>query len=114
MNKNIFRHALAMTALVVFGSSAASSLRAADGDTTTGPVGSWLYTVTIPVDADPADNLVFQGLESYIPGGVYVETDQLSFSPSLGLSTASHGSWAPSSGLDFVMTYMNFTYDHTG
>ena len=26
----------------------------------------------------------------------------------------SHGSWAPSSGLDFVMTYMNFTYDHTG
>lgn len=112
MNKNIFRNALATTALVVFGSSAASSLRAADA--TTGPAGSWLYTVTIPVDADPADNIVFQGLESYIPDGVYIETDQLSFSPSLGLSTASHGSWAPASGLDFVMTYMNFTYDHTG
>jgi hypothetical protein len=66
------------------------------------------------VDADPTDNIVFQGLESYIPGGVYVETDQLSFSPPLGLSTASHGSWVPSSGLDFVMTYMNVTYDHTG
>ena len=84
MNKNIFRYALAMTALVVFGSSAASSLRAADADPTTLPVGSWLYTVTIPGDADPADNIVFQGLESYIPGGVYIETDQLSFSPSLG------------------------------
>jgi len=113
MNKNILGHALAMTALVVFGSSAASSLRAADVNAT-GPVGSWLYTVTIPVDADPANNIVFQGLESYILGGVYVETDQLSFSPTLGLSTASHGSWATSSHLDFVMTYLNFTYDHTG
>jgi hypothetical protein len=42
MHKNIFRNALAMTALVVFGSSAASSLRAVDADTTTGPAGSWL------------------------------------------------------------------------
>ena len=33
------------------------------------PTGSLLYTVTIPVDDVPANNIVFQGVETYIPGG---------------------------------------------
>ena len=47
-------------------------------------------------------------------GGGYIETDQLSFSPTLGLSTPSHGSWASTGGSDFLMTYFNFTFDSTG
>jgi hypothetical protein len=47
-------------------------------------------------------------------GGGYIETDQLSFSPTLGLSTPSHGSWASTGGSDFLMTYLNFTFDSTG
>lgn len=85
------------------------------------PVGSWVYTVTIPVGTAPP--IVFQGIETYVPGGGYVETDQLSFSPG-SLSTPSHGSWAnttASSGAGksgvqpaFLLTYHNFTYDTTG
>ena len=78
------------------------------------PVGSWLYTVTIPVDGDPTHNIVFQGVETYMLGGGYIETDQLSFSPTLGLSTPSHGSWASTGASDFLMTYLNFTFDSTG
>jgi hypothetical protein len=69
---------------------------------------------------------VFQGIETYIPGGGYVETDQLSFSPG-SLSTPSHGSWAnttilPGTSISgerilqpaFLLTYHNFNYDTTG
>jgi hypothetical protein len=85
------------------------------------PVGSWIYTVTIPGGTAPP--IVFQGIETYVFGGGYVETDQLSFSPS-SLSTPSHGSWANTtaqlgtgkSGVQpaFLLTYHNFTYDNTG
>ena len=46
--------------------------------------------------------------------GGYIETDQLSFSPTLGLSTPSHGSWASTGGSDFLVTYLTFTFDRTG
>jgi hypothetical protein len=78
------------------------------------PVGSWLYTVTIPTDGNPADNIVFQGVETYMLGGGYIETDQLSFSPTLGLSTPSHGSWTSTGGSDFLMSYLNFNFDKHG
>jgi len=78
------------------------------------PVGSWLYTVTIPVDEDPAHNIVFQGLETYMMDGGYIETDQLSFSPILGLSTPSHGAWTSTGGSNFLMTYLNFIFDNSG
>jgi hypothetical protein len=80
--------------------------------------------VTIPDGTAPP--IVFQGLETYVSGGGYVETDQLSFSPG-SLSTPSHGSWAKTTILlgtsisgerivqpAFLLTYHNFTYDNTG
>lgn len=75
------------------------------------PAGSWVYTVTIPDGT--ASPIVFQGLETYIPGGGYVETDQLSFMPA-SLSTPSHGSWATTGKSTFLLTYFNFSYDNTG
>src|SRR5690242_19523018 len=89
MNHFAFRRGvLTLTALFALGFPATSVAQ-----NTKSPEGSWLYTVTIPVDGNPNDNIVFQGIETYIPGGSYIETDQVSFSPDT-LSTPSHGSWA--------------------
>jgi hypothetical protein len=115
MNAFDFRGIAAFSALVAFGllGNPGSAL-AQDTQGGKTPVGSWLYTVTIPMDQNPANNVVFQGVETYIPGGGYIETDQLSFSPSFGLSTPSHGAWANTSHSEFAMTYLNFSYDKTG
>ena len=113
MNTRNFRNALALP-LIAMGLLGNTAPLRAQSMTLEHPVGSWLYTVTIPVDGDPADNIVFQGVETYMMGGGYIETDQLSFSPTLGLSTPSHGSWASTGGSNFLMTYLNFTFDSTG
>ena len=114
MNTRKFRNALALPALIAVGLLGNMAPIRAQSMILQHPVGSWLYTVTIPVDGDPADNIVFQGVETYMLGGGYIETDQLSFSPTLGLSTPSHGSWASTGGSNFLMTYLNFTFDSTG
>ena len=117
MNTRNFRNALALPALIAVGLLGNMAPMRAQS-VPQQPVGSWLYTVTIPVDGDPADNIVFQGVETYMLGGGYIETDQLSFSPTLGLSTPSHGSWlstgSSTDGSSFLMTYLNFTFDSTG
>jgi len=110
MNTVNFRCILAATALIAL----APAISFATEPEAKLPVGSWLYTVTIPVDEIPENNIVFQGVETYIPGGGYTETDQLSFSPSIGLSTPSHGTWASKSATVFLLTYFNFTYDKDG
>ncbi|HKE24312.1 MAG TPA: hypothetical protein VKB88_18245 [Bryobacteraceae bacterium] len=110
-NLNYLRHALAIAVLFALGFPATSVAQDAKS-----PAGSWLYTVTIPIDSNPKDDIVFQGLETYIPGGSYIETDQLAFSPDT-LSTPSHGSWAagqPGHDRDFLLTYYNFSYDSKG
>ena len=114
MNTQKFRNAFALPALIVVGMLGNLAPARAQPIVLQHPVGSWLYTVTIPVDDNPAHNIVFQGLETYMMDGGYIETDQLSFSPTLGLSTPSHGSWASTGGSDFLMTYLNFTFDSTG
>ena len=114
MNTQKFRNAFALPALIVVGMLGNLAPARAQPMVLQHPVGSWLYTVTIPVDDNPAHNIVFQGVETYMLGGGYIETDQLSFSPTLGLSTPSHGSWASTGGSDFLMTYLNFTFDSTG
>ena len=114
MNTQTFRNAFALPALIVVGMLGNLAPARAQPMVLQHPVGSWLYTVTIPVDDNPAHNIVFQGVETYMLGGGYIETDQLSFSPTLGLSTPSHGSWASTGGSDFLMTYVNFTFDNTG
>jgi hypothetical protein len=114
MNTRNFRNALALPALIAVGLLGNTAPIRGQSMILQHPVGSWLYTVTIPVDGDPADNIVFQGVETYMLGGGYIETDQLSFSPTLGLSTPSHGSWASTGGSNFLMTYLNFTFDSTG
>jgi hypothetical protein len=114
MNTRNFRNALALPALIAVGLLGNMAPIRAQSMILQHPVGSWLYTVTIPVDGDPADNIVFQGVETYMLGGGYIETDQLSFSPTLGLSTPSHGSWASTGASNFLMTYLNFTFDSTG
>jgi hypothetical protein len=114
MNTRNFRNALALPALIAVGLLGSAAPTRGQSMMPQQPVGSWLYTVTIPVDGDPAHNIVFQGVETYMLGGGYIETDQLSFSPTLGLSTPSHGSWASTGGSDFLMTYLNFTFDSTG
>jgi len=114
MNTRKFRNAFALPALIVVGMLGNLAPARAQPTVLQQPVGSWLYTVTIPVDDNPANNIVFQGVETYMVGGGYIETDQLSFSPTLGLSTPSHGSWASTGGSDFLMTYLNFTFDSTG
>ena len=113
MNIRNFRNALTLPALIAVGLLGNTAPIRAQSMILQQPVGSWLYTVTIPVDGDPADNIVFQGVETYMLGGGYIETDQLSFSPTLGLSTPSHGSWASTGGSDFLMTYFNFTFEST-
>jgi len=112
MNTQRFRNVFALPALITVG--LLGNQAPAHAQPLQHPVGSWLYTVTIKVDDDPAHNIVFQGLETYIMDGGYIETDQLSFSPTLGLSTPSHGSWASTGGSSFLMTYLNFTFDNTG
>jgi len=114
MNTQKFHNALALPALIVLGMLGNLAAARAQPMVLQQPIGSWLYTVTIPVDGNPAHNIVFQGVETYMLGGGYIETDQLSFSPTLGLSTPSHGSWASTGGSDFLMTYLNFTFDSTG
>jgi hypothetical protein len=114
MNTQRFRNAFALPALITVGLLGNLALASAQSIVLQHPVGSWLYTVTIPVDDNPADNIVFQGVETYMLGGGYIETDQLSFSPTLGLSTPAHGSWASTGGSNFLMTYLNFTFDNTG
>jgi len=114
MNTQKFRNAFALPALIVVGMLGNLAPARAQPMVLQHPVGSWLYTVTIPVDDNPAHNIVFQGVETYMLGGGYIETDQLSFSPTLGLFTPSHGSWASTGGSDFLMTYLNFTFDSTG
>jgi hypothetical protein len=114
MNTQDFRNAFALPALIAVGLLGNQAPARAQPMILQHPVGSWLYTVTIPVDDNPADNIVFQGVETYMLGGGYIETDQLSFSPTLGLSTPSHGSWASTGGSDFLMTYLNFTSDSSG
>ena len=106
MNTRNFRNALALPALIAVGLLGNTAPIRGQSMILQHPVGSWLYTVTIPVDGDPADNIVFQGVETYMLGGGYIETDQLSFSPTLGLSTPSHGSWASTGGSNFLMTYL--------
>ena len=114
MNTRKFRKAFALPALIAVGLLGNLAPARSQSMVLQHPVGSWLYTVTIPVDDNPADNIVFQGVETYMMGGGYIETDQLSFSPTLGLSTPAHGSWASTGGSDFLMTYLNFTFDSTG
>lgn len=114
MNTRNFRNAVALPALIAVGLLGNMAPICAQSMILQHPVGSWLYTVTIPVDDNPAHNIVFQGVETYMLGGGYIETDQLSFSPTLGLSTPSHGSWTSTGGSDFLMTYLNFTFDSTG
>jgi hypothetical protein len=114
MNTQSFCNAFALSALVTVGILGTPAPAFAQPMTLQHPVGSWLYTVMIPIDDNPAHNIVFQGLETYIMDGSYIETDQLSFSPTLGLSTPAHGSWASTGGSNFLMTYLNFTFDSTG
>jgi hypothetical protein len=75
------------------------------------PDGSWLYTVTIP-NPDGAP-IVFLGTETYAGDGGYSEHDQLSFTPGY-LATGGHGVWRSTGNDEFVLTYMNLTYDATG
>ena len=114
MNTQKFRNAFALPALIVVGMLGNLAPARAEPMVLQHPVGSWLYTVTIPVDENPGHNIVFQGVETYMLDGGYIETDQLSFSPTLGLSMPSHGSWASTGGSDFLMTYLNFTFDSSG
>jgi hypothetical protein len=73
--------------------------------------GTWLYTVSIPVpDQEP---FVFLGTETYTPGGTYTEADQLSFTPGY-LATPGHGGWQSAGGRNFLLTYVNLTYDDQG
>ncbi|MBA3914754.1 MAG: hypothetical protein H0X25_13100 [Acidobacteriales bacterium] len=102
-----------LIALAALGSPATafaqdSIQKAAAGQT---PVGSWLYTVTIP--NPPNDPIVFLGTETYSAGGGYVEADQLSFTPGF-LATAGHGGWKSTGKDAFLLTYMNLTYDANG
>src|SRR5215469_10400373 len=92
MNTQRFRNVLALPALITVGLLANQA--PAPAQPLQHPVGSWLYTVTISVDDDPAHNIVFQGLETYIMDGGYIETDQLSFSPTLGHAYALLGNRA--------------------
>ena len=114
MKRRNSRNAFALPALIAVGLLGNLAPARAQSMVLQHPVGSWLYTVTIPVDDNPADSIVFQGVETYMLGGGYIETDQLSFSPTLGLSTPSHGSWVSTGGSDFLMTYLNFTFDKNG
>ncbi len=75
------------------------------------PDGSWLYTVTIP-NPDGAP-IVFLGTETYAGDGGYSEHDQLSFTPGY-LATGGHGVWRSTGNDEFLLTYMNLTYDATG
>jgi hypothetical protein len=68
-----------------------------------GPLGSWLYTVTIP-------GYTFQGIETYSAGGGYTEADQLSFNP-LAVASAGHGAWQMTGQTTFNLTYLNLTFD---
>ena len=114
MNTRNFRNALALPALIAVGLLGNTAPIPAQPMVLQHPVGSWLYTVTIPVDDNPAHNIVFQGVETYMLGGGYIETDQLSFSPTLGLSTPSHGSWASTGDLGFPDDLPQLRFDSTG
>ena len=95
---------LAVLLLALLGGSPAAF--AQTSSTSTGPEGSWLYTVTIP------GYTTFQGVETYAAGGTYSEADQPSFNPS-SVASAGHGAWT-SKGRKFVLTYLNLTFDAYG
>jgi hypothetical protein len=76
-----------------------------------GDGGSWLYTVSIPIPGSAP--FVFLGTETYAAGGGYSEADQLSFTPGY-LATAGHGAWKATGGGNFLLTYVNLTYDASG
>jgi|NGEPerStandDraft_6_1074524.scaffolds.fasta_scaffold88548_2 hypothetical protein len=73
--------------------------------------GSWLYTVRIPILGSTP--IIFLGTETYSAGGGYVEADQLSFTPGY-LATAGHGTWKAIGNNQFLLTYINLTYDNKG
>jgi len=89
---------VASAAVAMLGSVASASDNESDG-----PAGSWYYTVTIP-------GYTFQGIETYSVGGGYTEADQLSFSP-FAVASAGHGAWRRTGKNDFLLTYVNLTFD---
>jgi hypothetical protein len=75
------------------------------------PVGTWLYTVTIPPSS--GGPIVFSGTETYDVGGGYSEADELGVTPYF-LATPGHGVWKSTGEGHFLLTYDNFTYDANG
>jgi hypothetical protein len=88
-----------LVALLALGTSTAAVAQSSFG-----PEGSWLYTVTIPGSAP------FEGIETYSAGEGYSEADQLSFSP-LSVASAGHGAWKMTGERTFLLTYLNLTFD---
>ena len=93
---------IALLSIALLGSSTAAF--ADQNDSSSGPEGSWLYSVTI------RDLGSFQGVETYSVGGGYSEADQLSFSPS-SVASAGHGAWKSMGRGKFLLTYLNLTFD---
>jgi hypothetical protein len=103
----LMKRALQATAILALGETGVQAQTPAS--TTTGPQGSWLYTVTVPGLSPP----VFQGLETYAAGGGYEETDQLSYR--LGyLASPGHGAWKTTRAGAFLLTFQQLTFDNTG
>jgi hypothetical protein len=90
-------------ALIALAVALLGSVASASGDERDGPAGSWYYTVTIP-------GYTFQGIETYSAGGGYTEADQLSFSP-FAVASAGHGAWRSMGKNNFLLTYVNLTFD---
>lgn len=76
-----------------------------------GPEGSWLFTVTATSSSGLPSPVL--GLETYVAGGGYTETDQLSFMPS-SLATPGHGSWKRTGERTFLLTYLTLNHDMQG
>jgi len=114
--RQLSQGAALLTVLVVLaafgGPRAASAQEASQVETASQvPDGTWLYTVTIP--DPPSAPIVFLGTESYAGNGTYAEADQLSFTPGY-LATAGHGAWKSIGKNEFLLTYVNLTYDSNG
>jgi hypothetical protein len=108
--RQLLRSAAVLTALLVLAALGSPTAAFAQNNTSQGPEGSWLYTVTIPSSGGP---FVFLGTETYSAGGGYVEADQLSFMPG-SLATAGHGAWKCTGENRFLLTYVNLTCDSSG
>ncbi len=93
---------VALLSIALLGSSTAAF--ADQEESSTGPEGSWLYTVNI-------SGFTFQGIETYSAGGGYSEADQLSFSPG-AVASAGHGVWKSMEHGKFLLTYLNLTFDY--